>query len=275
VFVHGEVADSADRGARNAVDLVAQDVAQRVRPLVWAAAGAAAGGAPAADTGATVPPADSVVRDRGLHVPLRVVVRRGGGGVAWRVDRGALAAGGGDADGEAADTTGAALLGRALGASVAGGEFFVADDVIRGDSLVFELRLTRPTIEGPARAVRPVTARNPVAAFSLAVPWERTAAPVPGTIRLRYPESLQRAGYEGNARLRFVVGADGRVDARTVREVWPAGAARPAREERDAYEAFVAAARAAVAGARFHPARVAGCAVRQLVELPVAFTLNR
>jgi hypothetical protein len=162
-----------------------------------------------------------------------------------------------------------------LGAAAAEGAVFVPDDAMRGDSVAFELRFERPHVEGAARALRPVRVRNPTPAFSLAVPWERQAAAVPGTVQLRYPTETQRAGYTGLLRLQFVVGADGRAEPGTLRDVWPSGTPRPAGRDGEAYRAFVAAGRSAVAGARFTPAAVAGCPVRQLVELPLAWTLDR
>jgi hypothetical protein len=266
VFVHGEVVDTADRAARGTVDLMAQDVADRVRALVWAAA---AGAAPPADTASTLPPADTLFDGRGLRGALRVVARRGGAAPVWRVVRGR------EVDTSAVDTAGAALLARALAAAVAAGEVLIPDAALRGDSLAFELRLVRPKVEGPARVLAPVRVRNPSPAFSLAVPWERTAAPVPGSVDLRFPEDARRLGYEGRVTLEFVVGADGRADARTIRELWPAGAPRPTGYDREAYQAFVAAARGAVARARFAPALAAGCPVRQLVRQPLEWRLNR
>ncbi len=44
---------------------------------------------------------------------------------------------------------------------------------------------------------------------------------------------------------------------------------------RDAYNDLYAAVRTAVLRGRFTPAAVAGCPVRQLVKLPVAFTIDR
>jgi hypothetical protein len=267
VFVHAELADSADRAARNSVDLVAQQVAERVRALVWAAA---AGDAPPADTATTLPPADTLLDARGLRGALRVVARRGGGGApAWRVARGE------GLDTLSADTAGAALLARALGAAVACREILILDDVMRGDSLAFDLRFARPVVEGAARVLRPVRVRNPLPAFSLAVPYETQAAAVPGSIALRYPGSAQRTGYEGVVILQFVVGADGRAEPRTIRDLWPPGRPRLVGGNLRAYDTFVAAARTAVAGASFTPATVAGCPVRQLVQQPLAWTLNR
>jgi hypothetical protein len=197
------------------------------------------------------------------------VVARRGGALAWRVERGEAP------DTAAADTAGAALLARALAGAVAERAVFVADDAVRGDSLAFELRLVRPEVEGAARAIRPVRVRNPSPAFSLAVAWGRAAAAAPGSLALRYPEAVMRAGYQGSVTLQFVVDTGGRAEPRTVRALWPEGTPRPTGSDGEAYRAFVAEARAAVLRARFTPALEAGCPVRQLVQQPLAWSLVR
>jgi hypothetical protein len=151
----------------------------------------------------------------------------------------------------------------------------IPDLAIRGDSLVFVLAFTRPAVEGPELTLGPVRERNPSPAFSLRVPWARPAATVPGTLRLRYPETSLYAGYEGNATMQFVVGVDGRAESRTIRDLWPTDVPRLAGRDLDAYTAFVAAARAAIVNARYRPAVVAGCTVRQLVEQPLTWTMGR
>lgn len=266
VFVYAEVVDSADRRARGSVDLIAQEVADRLRALVWKAA---AGGAPSSDAPTALPPADSLLVDRATDGRVLVVARRGGAPVTWRVERGERA------DTLAADTAGAALVAHVFGEAVADGAVLVPDDALRGDSLAFELRLVRPGVDGPGRALQPVAERNPAPAFSLAVPWERRAGPGPAAIQLRYPEGALSRGFEGRVTLRFVIDTTGRAEARTVRDLWPAGVAPLTGDEGGVYAAFVAAARKAVLAARFAPARVAGCRVRQLVELPLAFTMSR
>jgi hypothetical protein len=265
VFVYAEVVDSADRRARGSVDLIAQEVAERLRALVWKLA---AGGAPS-DTATALPPADSLLVYRATAGRVVVVGRRDGAPLAWRVERGE------QADTLAADTAGAALVAHVLGTAVTERAVMVPDDAIRGDSLAFELRLVSPAVEGPARVLRPVVERNPAPAFSLAVPWESPAAARPPGIQLRYPEGMSSRGYEGRVTLQFVIDTTGRAEAKTVHDLWPATMAPLTGEARGAYEAFVAAARKAVLAARFAPARIAGCRVRQLVELPLAFTLSR
>ena len=266
VLVYAEVADPADRGARGPIDLIAQEVAERLRAMVW---NAAARGAVPADAGTTLPPADSVVEDRALATGLRVVARRDGSPITWRMAREE------SVDSAAADTVGAALLAQALDAAVRAQAIFIPEPAFRHDSLVFALRYTRPDVpRGLAGATSPVTERNPSPAFSLEVPWVRAATLVPGTLTPRYPVAAIRRGYVGQMRLRFVVGADGRAEAPTVHDVWPADVPPLTGRDREAYDAFVVSARRALVTARFQPALRAGCPMRQLVELPMAWSLN-
>ncbi len=79
----------------------------------------------------------------------------------------------------------------------------------------------------------------------------------------RFPQLLKDAGVEGIARLSFVVDTLGRVELGTVRVL------------ETTHPAFAVAVQAALPRMRFAPARVAGRAVRQLVEFPISFRLER
>jgi protein TonB len=78
----------------------------------------------------------------------------------------------------------------------------------------------------------------------------------------RYPDILRSRGLEGGARVRFVVGANGRAELQTL-EVLEA-----------THPAFVEAVRAVLPRLRFAPARLGRENVRQLVEIPFGFTLT-
>lgn len=79
----------------------------------------------------------------------------------------------------------------------------------------------------------------------------------------RFPQMLKDAGVEGMARVRFVVDTLGRVELETVQVV------------ESTHAAFVVAVQVTLPRMRFAPARVGGHVVRQLVEFPVQFHLNR
>lgn len=79
----------------------------------------------------------------------------------------------------------------------------------------------------------------------------------------RFPQMLTSAGVEGMARLSFVVDTLGRVEPGTVLVL------------EATHPAFALAVQVNLPRMRFAPARVGGRAVRQLVEFPVQFHLNR
>ncbi len=79
----------------------------------------------------------------------------------------------------------------------------------------------------------------------------------------RFPQLLKDAGVEGMVRVSFVVDTLGRVELETVRMV------------ESTHPAFAVAVQVTLPRLRFAPARVGGRGVRQLVEFPVQFRLNR
>lgn len=79
----------------------------------------------------------------------------------------------------------------------------------------------------------------------------------------RYPGVLRMAGVEGRVTLEFVVGANGRVEASSIRVMATTNAD------------FDAASIEAVRGSRFRPAKIGGRPVRQLVRQVVRFTIER
>lgn len=77
-----------------------------------------------------------------------------------------------------------------------------------------------------------------------------------------YPQLLRDMGITGRVVAEFVVDTAGRIEPGSWRVV------------QATHEGFVRAAREAVLSARFHPARVRGVPVRQLVHLPVTFSIS-
>jgi hypothetical protein len=71
--------------------------------------------------------------------------------------------------------------------------------------------------------------------------------------------------------MQFVVDSSGRVDPATLRDLWPADRPRLTGELGGHYRAFLSAVRDGLADARYVPARVGGCATRQLVQQPFEF----
>jgi periplasmic protein TonB len=79
----------------------------------------------------------------------------------------------------------------------------------------------------------------------------------------RYPKPLEEAGIEGRVALEFVIDTTGKVEPTSVKVL-----------ERT-HAAFESAAREAMAGAVFHPARLGSRPVRQLTRQAIRFMLAR
>ena len=79
----------------------------------------------------------------------------------------------------------------------------------------------------------------------------------------RYPDLLRTQGAEGYARVRFVVSASGRAELETLEVL------------ESTHPAFAEAVRAILPRLRFAPAKVGRENVRQLVEIPFGFALQR
>ena len=92
---------------------------------------------------------------------------------------------------------------------------------------------------------------------------EKQVSLISGSAAPVYPESLRSAGVEGEIVALFVVGVDGRAEIDSVRFV------------RSDNVLFQDAVRAALRRMRFMPAEIGGRKVRQLVQMPFVFTLNR
>jgi TonB family protein len=134
----------------------------------------------------------------------------------------------------------------------------------------------------PAAVTAPTTAAPPVAAKPMPpIPdlsqWRTFRRPIPGVPtqtagltqpvlqrlgELKYPPGAWDQGLQGWAVFDFVVGRDGRVDARYVRLVATSDSI------------FVRPAGDAVRVARFTPGHRAGTPLPMLVRLPVTFTIE-
>ncbi len=89
------------------------------------------------------------------------------------------------------------------------------------------------------------------------------AALLPHSPLPRYPDLLRGQRLQGVAVVRFVVGTNGRVEPNSVVIV------------EASHPAFAESVRAALPRMRFRPARIGAKPVRQLVEFPVGFKLDR
>ena len=92
---------------------------------------------------------------------------------------------------------------------------------------------------------------------------EKQVTVVPGSAPPRYPETLRNSGVDGRVIAEFVVDERGRAEADSVRFV------------RSDNPLFDGAVRVALRRMRFTPAEVGGRKVKQLVQMPFVFTLER
>ncbi len=92
---------------------------------------------------------------------------------------------------------------------------------------------------------------------------EKPVAPVPGTGAPRYPDILRSANVTGEVLAQFVVDTTGRVEVATFKVI------------RKSHDLFESAVRQALPNMRFLPAEVGGRKVKQLVQQPFVFSLNR
>ena len=174
-------------------------------------------------------------------------------------------------DSSVATTTAAGLLLRAATESQSDGDgalFWPQDAVI--DSLDFRIGY-RLSTDGSFANASDVRYAFPV--FSLMRPATTPAAMIEEP-EIHYPASARELGGTGYILVQLEVDSTGHITPGTVREVWPPGQARPTGALYAVYADFLQAVMNGLPSARFSPARVGGCAVNQLVQLPFTFDLQ-
>jgi protein TonB len=92
---------------------------------------------------------------------------------------------------------------------------------------------------------------------------EKPVVPAPGTAGPSYPDMLRSAGIEGTVLAQFVVDTVGRADMSTFKVL---------KSDNDLFSTSV---KNYLGRARFLPAEVGGRKVKQLVQQPFQFSLNR
>ena len=92
---------------------------------------------------------------------------------------------------------------------------------------------------------------------------EKPALQVPGGPTPRYPDVLRESNVEGEVLAQFVVDTEGRADMKTFKVL------------KSSHDLFTASVRAVLPQMKFYPAEVGGRKVKQLVQLPFAFKLNK
>lgn len=105
----------------------------------------------------------------------------------------------------------------------------------------------------------PVDMNQPFFEFQV----EKPVVPAPGSPNPRYPDILRSAGVEGEVLAQFVVDTTGRVENGSFKVL------------RSSHDLFVAAVRNALPGMKFIPAEVGGRRVKQLVQQPFTFAIQK
>lgn len=111
----------------------------------------------------------------------------------------------------------------------------------------------------PGVEARPLT--GDVSYFAAEV--EKPAVQITGTGTPEYPEILRTAGIPGEVRVKFTIDTTGRAEMATLEVV------------RTTNKLFTDAVKKALPQMRFKPAETGGHKVRQIVEMPFAFTLKQ
>ena len=260
VYATTSVPDSADRTLVASADSLTQALAARTRAQLGA-------------DPAELPAAEPRLTWRDLGPDLLVTAYRDGRAVGTVAPAGPGDTAVSHARGFRSSAPAAALLARVLGDLVRSGERFGWPAGRPGDSVQFRVVVSWPAVARDGE-VTPLPARFAAPLFSAAVPWEEPArerrAP-----RVRYPPPPPGQFVGGTVVLAFVIDTLGRADTTTARDLWPPDRPRPTGELGRYYTAFVASARAGLAGARYTPARLAGCRVPQRVHQPFEFRAVR
>jgi hypothetical protein len=247
VYLAAEANDSATRALLPNVSVLTQTVALRARALLGM---------------------QSDVLPRGEPTITWRNAPTGAAMIAYRDDRLAWTAS--DSEGGPAF----ALLDRALLAVRSeGGPWFIWPDSTV-DSLVFELNLRVPTVDRQHRAYFAAPVRNGVPVFSILEPWEDQVHVIRQP-RPRYPVVLDDRRVEAVVVVEFVVDTTGHVDVGTIKDRWPADRPRLRGELGAYYRTFLRTVSSALEDARFEPARIGGCPVRQRARMPFVFKLGR
>jgi TonB family protein len=92
---------------------------------------------------------------------------------------------------------------------------------------------------------------------------EKQAAPMPGNVEPPYPDVLHSAKIEGEVVAQFVVDTTGRAEMNTFKVL------------KSSHDLFTSSVKSALPNMKFYPAQLAGRKVKQLVQMPFVFGLNK
>lgn len=251
VYLQAELVDSASKPLLPGIDLMTQEVADSVRALLGATEG-------------ELPNAEPALTWRALEARLVVTLGHDG-----RVHSAVHLS----EDHYRPDAAAGVLLARALAKVARNGQYFVIwPDGLALDSVVFRLEMRHPFVDGRGD-VSTLTLRQAFALFSVRVPMSEPVVPT-RVMHPEYADELWLNGVAGSLLMQFIVDTTGHAEMATVKDLWPSDRPRLTGDKGVFYERFRKAVVRSIALDRFEPARIGGCKVRQLVQMPFAFTLR-
>lgn len=252
VYVQAELTDAADRSIFQGLDLLTQELADSMRSLLGGAAN-------------ELPDGGTAMTWKALDASVHVVLRRDGS-VESVVHR--------SADANRPDTTAAHLLARALGSVTSDGKYFMVwPEGFASDSVAFRIAMHYPFVNEEGVTGTP-TLRQAFAIFSLPVPRIRPVVAV-HLSPPHYPGDAEDRRVTGSILMQFIVDTTGHAEMATVKDLWPRNVPRLTGAKRVYYEDFRKSVVESISQSTFRPARVGGCTIRQLVQMPFAFKVRK
>jgi protein TonB len=113
--------------------------------------------------------------------------------------------------------------------------------------------------KGVVGGTGPVQTDQPYFEFQV----EKQVQQIPGTGNLKYPDILRSANVEGEVLAQFVVDENGRFEPGTFKVI------------KSSHDQFTQAVKNALPNMRFYPAEIGGKKVKQLVQQPFTFSLQK
>jgi hypothetical protein len=227
-------------------ELLAQEVDVRLRTML--------GGSES-----NVPDAPSTMH--WLAVPAELaIVAHSDGSMTWR---GFTASG---------DSSAVLLLSAALdSARKHDGALMIWPDDHAPDSIDFRLSLLQAGFQSARGFDSTYKAQMGFVAFALREPTLVPALPINDRLDIVYPNNNQFRHVTGQLIVEVVVDTTGRAEMSTFRDVWPADKPRLTGALGQYYNDFLSAIRTYAAKAKFVPASIGGCTIRQWIRIPVKF----
>ncbi|HEX6575942.1 MAG TPA: hypothetical protein VF042_13315, partial [Gemmatimonadaceae bacterium] len=250
VFIQATSQGKSSAGIMPLADLFAQTAAIKMRELLGNGSG-------------QLPEADSVVAWYGIYGEVDVTVKKDGT-FSWLTAEWSRSA-------DTLARSSIKMIDRTLTELAKEGEKVGWPDASSADSLGFSLSLTAPRVS-KAMKVEPMEARQAFPAFSLLMPWA-SAVDYKKYPMIRFPNGFQ-IGKVVSARLTFVIDKSGKVDISTVKEFSIPGQPRLMGEDRRRQNDFIDSVKDALRSAKYKPANIGGCVVKQTVQQEFSFQRN-